>query len=354
MTSIRAEKARLAPLGLIILAFGCSEPSTSTAQPGSVSSANASSTEETAGTDSPQTSNPESTSSADSDTSPAPTSLLDAIQDNPQLSQLNKAIVAAGLEEQFQAKQPRTLFAPSNKAFEALFPGKTFLLSRDIELVRRVLKYHLLPGNITSESITHAHLSIDHFPILIEVAPDGTQVIKGFDSRGTMKQANLRAGNGMMHIIDGVLWPPEKNLKEILEQSPQFDRMGTLARLSGLSNKLQDPLKNYTVFVPNNDAIKQLEQRMGKGNFEEMKADDHWIDEIVYPHFHEGLRGLGSLSANIELNSLAYSSPLKLGQAEDPAERLTVNGRTFGTQRDIIATNGVIHEVTGTLHREPE
>jgi uncharacterized surface protein with fasciclin (FAS1) repeats len=137
---------------------------------------------------------------------PPPASIVDTAQRTPQLSTLSKLIKDAGLGDTLRGAGPFTLFAPSDEAFKAL-PAKTLAeLSADPTLLKSVLSYHVVPGNLSSAEAKTANLKTVQ-GANIAVAKAGTFVTV---EDAVVQQADVVATNGVLHVIDKVLMPPKR------------------------------------------------------------------------------------------------------------------------------------------------
>jgi uncharacterized surface protein with fasciclin (FAS1) repeats len=115
---------------------------------------------------------------------------------NPDLSTFVSAIEAAGLTEQIETAQTITVFAPSNEAFEALPPGVFDALQADKAKLKDVVLYHFVEGEVPSEKPKGSALSI--------AALNG-KPLKDVIGDAAVVEADKRASNGVVHVIDTVL-----------------------------------------------------------------------------------------------------------------------------------------------------
>lgn len=122
-------------------------------------------------------------------------------------SKLNAALQAAGLQETLSQAGPYTVFAPTDEAFAAL-PAETLdklLLPENKDKLQQVLAYHVVPGNITSNSITPGDVqTVEGAPVSVS-ADAGT--VKVGDAQ--VIEPDITASNGVIHAIDKVLLPPD-------------------------------------------------------------------------------------------------------------------------------------------------
>ncbi|MCF2148298.1 fasciclin domain-containing protein [Desmonostoc muscorum LEGE 12446] len=125
-----------------------------------------------------------------------------------QFQTLIKAVGAAGLNEQLTAPGPYTVFAPTDAAFSAL-PKATLdklLQPANKEQLVRLLAYQVIPGRITSQELTSGQVkTVEGTPVKITVDPT-TKTITVNNAKVT--QPDIPASNGIVHIVDRVILPP--------------------------------------------------------------------------------------------------------------------------------------------------
>jgi len=99
-----------------------------------------------------------------------------------------------------------TLFAPSDAAFAKL-PAETLdMLMKDPVLLGHVLSYHIVEGSVLSSALTSGDVkTVEGDTIAVAVADDGSITVNG--ANVTLK--DVKATDGVIHIIDTVLLPPD-------------------------------------------------------------------------------------------------------------------------------------------------
>jgi len=121
---------------------------------------------------------------------------------------LAKALTAAGLVETLKGTGPYTVLAPTDEAF-AKIPAKDLdALMANKEELTKVLKYHVLTGNVPSSQVatmTEA-TTLEGGKIMIK-SVDGKVVING---TSTVTSPDISASNGTIHVVNTVLMPPKK------------------------------------------------------------------------------------------------------------------------------------------------
>ena len=137
---------------------------------------------------------------------PAFRTLADAIASDKDLSTFSQLVAQAGMTEALKAAAPHTVFAPSDAAFKAV-PAKTLeSLKADKEQLKAVLSYHIVPGAFTAADIKSGNVKTLQ-GANVAVARAGTFVTV---EDAMVEQADLRASNGVVHVVDRVLMPPKK------------------------------------------------------------------------------------------------------------------------------------------------
>ncbi|MCC6234950.1 MAG: fasciclin domain-containing protein [Verrucomicrobiales bacterium] len=122
---------------------------------------------------------------------------------------LTAAAEAAGLVEFLKGQGPITVLAPTDEAFARLPAGtlESLLKPENRERLGRILQYHVLAGSVPARSV---------------VGLDSTKTVAGPEVKVTFTDGQLRinqarvvktdlqARNGIIHVVDQVLLPPEQ------------------------------------------------------------------------------------------------------------------------------------------------
>jgi uncharacterized surface protein with fasciclin (FAS1) repeats len=120
---------------------------------------------------------------------------------------LVKAIEAAGLVATLQGEGPFTVFAPGDDAFAKLPPGALdeLLKPENKERLAGLLAYHVVPGKVMAADVrTMKAETVNGEKLDIKVA-SGTVTV----GRATVVKTDIMAANGVIHVIDAVLLPPD-------------------------------------------------------------------------------------------------------------------------------------------------
>ncbi len=118
------------------------------------------------------------------------------------------AVQAAELENALVNAGPLMVFAPTNAAFDALPEGtvENLLKPENKDALANILKHHVTPGNYSKDFLKK-------FKKLGQANDQNTTVeVKGDDVYvgGAKILGSVKAGNGIVHVVDKVILPPEE------------------------------------------------------------------------------------------------------------------------------------------------
>lgn len=120
---------------------------------------------------------------------------------NENFSTLVAAVQAAGLVEALQSPGPFTVFAPVNAAFNNLPPGTVQTLVQNPPQLARILKFHVVSGAYTQADLA----KLDSVESL-EGSPIPINCKTAFEVKNsTVIMADVKADNGIIHVIDRVI-----------------------------------------------------------------------------------------------------------------------------------------------------
>ena len=120
------------------------------------------------------------------------------------------AVTAAKLVDTLKSKGPFTVFAPNDEAFAKLPKGTVDGLLKDIPKLTAVLTYHVVAGKVmaadvvklkSAKTVQGQEVKIDasKWHLHKNVKINDAEVVK----------ADIVTDNGVIHVIDKVLLPPE-------------------------------------------------------------------------------------------------------------------------------------------------
>jgi uncharacterized surface protein with fasciclin (FAS1) repeats len=114
------------------------------------------------------------------------------------------AVKAAGLVDALKGDGPFTVFAPTDEAFKKLPEGtvETLLKPENKDKLAAILKYHVVSGKVMAGDVLKAMevSTLEGSKAKIGLTINGANVVK----------ADIGCSNGVIHVIDAVILPPEK------------------------------------------------------------------------------------------------------------------------------------------------
>ncbi len=114
---------------------------------------------------------------------------------------------AAGLTEELSGKGPYTVFAPTDKAFAALPKGtvQKLLKPENREILKKILTYHVVPGEVDSSTLKPGQVkTVEGSPVRVKVSGSNVMV-----NDAKVTSPDIKASNGVIHVIDKVIIPPD-------------------------------------------------------------------------------------------------------------------------------------------------
>lgn len=119
---------------------------------------------------------------------------------------LVKLINASGLNDTLAMGGPYTVFAPTDKAFDALPTGSVDALMNNTTELRRILSYHVTSGEVTEQDLANmtSIKTLEGGALTVNNTTEGLQV-----GGAKITDTDTRPTNGIVHQIDKVLVPPK-------------------------------------------------------------------------------------------------------------------------------------------------
>ena len=114
------------------------------------------------------------------------------------------AVKAAGLVETLKGEGPFTVFAPTDAAFAKVPTDTLNALLADKAALANVLTYHVVAGKVMAADVVKltSAVTVQGQSVSIEVK-DGKVYVDGAQVVAT----DIKASNGVIHVIDAVILP---------------------------------------------------------------------------------------------------------------------------------------------------
>lgn len=148
---------------------------------------------------------------------------------------------------------------------------------------------------------------------------------------GSITNGNDRVSNGVIHVVDTLLFPYQSSdITTVLDRysalntpgTPAFSQFIEVLRSTGVMNDLKQQGKQFTLFIPTNDALKGY-QDIVNGNDMDRKKN------LVYRHL--------CLDRNLQSNNLQSNGTLNNNPYQNPG--YAPNNPSYTTNNPIYSTN---------------
>ncbi|MCO8122055.1 fasciclin domain-containing protein [Stieleria sp. TO1_6] len=257
-----------------------------------------------------------------------------------QFNTLIAAVKAAGLVDTLKGDGPFTVFAPTDAAFAKLPKGtvETLLKPENKAKLQSILTFHVVPGKVMAADVSKLSGATTAQGQQVSVSTKNGKVM--IDGANVVK-ADIAASNGVIHVIDQVLMPADKDIVATAAANKSFSTLVAAVKAAGLVETLQGE-GPFTVFAPTDEAFAKLPEGT--------------IATLLKPENKSKLVSI--LTYHVVPGKVMAADAAKLSSAD------TVNGeglaiKTSGgkvmindatvTAADVETTNGVIHVIDSVL-----
>ena len=131
--------------------------------------------------------------------------IVEVAAGDPQFSTLVSLINSAGLAPTLSSGS-YTVFAPTNAAFAKVPKATLDALAQDKEKLKAVLLYHVVRGRVPASKVVKLTSAKTLNGASVRIAVRRDKVYLNGSTRVT--KTNVRASNGIIHVINRVLLPP--------------------------------------------------------------------------------------------------------------------------------------------------
>ena len=240
-----------------------------------------------------------------------------------------------------------SLVTPTNDAFTALLAtiGQTNINDVPEPVLKSLLQYHVVTsGEVLSTQLTAGNVETANMENIAVTTSGGIRL----NGSAKVLTADVKAKNGVVHIIDQVLVPASigRFVNTVVEPAYFNKNFTTLiAAVTAASPSILDALlspSKKTLFAPTNDAFTAA----GITTL----PDRATLDAVLTYHVIGSQVMANQLPSNTAPSNSAITT---LGGVFYLSNRgsngVFINGRTRVTATDILADNGVVHVIDRTL-----
>ncbi len=293
-----------------------------------------------------------SCSSDDDNDAPPPekdSSIAEIVSSNPDFSILKDAVVKAGLAETLDDEGHFTVFAPDNDAFEAAGLGSSDLNDLSAEVLKNILLYHTLDSKVKASDVPagpNAAVETMNEDSVYLTSNDQGVFVNGI----MVKQADIEASNGVIHVVSNVLMPPSGNIVETAQVNDDLSFLvAAVVRASEGDTDVATLLSSdgpFTVFAPTNQAFMDAGFE-SISDIQNANPDD--LAAILTYHVVDGRVFSSDLMDDQEVPMLNEETTT-IGLDETPTIKGMNNDESSNiVMANIVTTNGVVHVIDRVL-----
>ena len=134
--------------------------------------------------------------------------IVDTAVASGQFTTLAAALGAAGLVDTLKGEGPFTVFAPTDAAFAKLPAGtvENLLKPENKDQLTAILTYHVVPGRVMAADVVTLNDAKTVNGKVLSIKVDGDIVMV---NDAMVSTADIEASNGVIHVINSVVLPPE-------------------------------------------------------------------------------------------------------------------------------------------------
>ena len=282
-----------------------------------------------------------------------PFTIADVAATDGRFTTLNQALVNTGLQSTLLQSGTYTVFAPTDDAFNALAAelGLTRAqLLADRALLTSVLQYHVLGATVPRASVPlgRAVSPLAGGVFKVESVGGGLVITDGRNRTSRIVQTDVNATNGVIHVVDRVLLPANRNIVQTAQSLPQFSILVEAVVAAGLVDALSAP-GPLTVFAPTNDAFVAL---LGELNLSKdaLLANRALLTQVLTYHVVPGrvLRAqvpVGTPITTLQGETFTVNASLAITDQRNRSAAITAT--------DVFAANGVVHVIDRVILPRP-
>ena len=236
-----------------------------------------------------------------------------------------------------------TVFAPTNDAFTAIATGLGTDINGLLALpnLADILTYHVLGARVLAADITNGQIAT---PLSTTNTLKLTKKANGdvFVNQAQVITPNIEGGNGVVHVIGGVVVPFETVVDVAIDNG--FTSLTTAVVTAELLPALTNPLATLTVFAPTNDAFTAIAAGLGT-DIAGLLALPNLADILTYHVLGTEVEAADITNGQI-VSPLSTTNTLKLTKK--------ANGDVFVNQAQVVTPNidggnGIVHVLDAVI-----
>ncbi len=266
--------------------------------------------------------------------------IVDTAVEAGSFNTLAAALKAAGLIDALKGKGPFTVFAPTDDAFAALPEGtvETLLKPENKAMLTAILTYHVVPGRVPAAKVVKMDGTGTLNGQRANITVDGSTVKV---DNATVVKTDIKCTNGIIHVIDRVILPSDKDLIDTAVDAGSFSTLAAALKAAGLIETLKGE-GPFTVFAPTDAAFAKLPA----GTVEDLLKPEN-KDQLIAILTYHVVPGRLYASDVVKQKKLTTVQGQRAGISMKNGNAM-IDAATI-LDVDIDTTNGVIHVIDSVI-----
>ncbi|SDL41504.1 Uncaracterized surface protein containing fasciclin (FAS1) repeats [Pedobacter sp. ok626] len=263
-----------------------------------------------------------------------------------------------------------TIFAPTNDAVNLWLKtlNKSAVAEVDVNALKDMVKFHLISDTISTSKFTDGKLRLTEYGQYLITGASNTGGVTRYtiNKQSNILQANIRTGNGIIHVLDHVLVPASKTVAQIIEGNSRYSIFTQALKATGLYDTLNtinniDTTRRFLTAIAESDSAlrvagftsyEQLRLKLSTKNNPKDHADSLWL----YVAYHV-LPGANYMADLVSAESFPTIAPNEVIVTKKSSQDVILNEVTFNdvtevgvplirNHSDISAKNGVVNDAS--------
>lgn len=289
-----------------------------------------------------------------------------------QFSEFEKILERSGTASFLGAYGKYTVFAPTNNAIKIYLEsiGKTAVDQLDPVVLKDLVKLHTINDTVSTAFFKDGKLQ--QLTMYGQYLLTGAAFTNGvtrytINRQASVIEANIRTGNGIIHVLDKVLTPASKTLAQMVEADPKYSIFTQALKATKFYDSLNvqpanqtDTAKRFLTLIAETDEVfrqagitsfEQLQQKYSKSGNPTSHADSLWL--FVAYRISPGARYLADI---VTASSHPTLAPQEIITSKLTGQDILINDDEFNGIKepgylldrpgsDNTAQNGVLHSV---------
>lgn len=296
--------------------------------------------------------------------------MLDELMAEQELTSFLDIVAKAEYTGTIHAYGAYTLFAPTNDAVNTYLQQKNIssVSALSTEEAEEIIKYHLVKDTVPTTNFVDGRLASPNFAkkYLVTQYNGQTYIV---DRQANIITKDVRGANGVLHVIDKVLTPPNKTITDAVRALPEsYSLMKEIFELSGAADLLSEVKEDnwFTFFVQDNQAFHDAGIESVDDLLVELRASTPAIedrDTLLYNYIaYHGINSRLYIVDLLYVSSMQTLVPKQVITFKRNKDAILLNefiqgkmlesGISLDRQSqysDLSCSNGVIHKINGNI-----